>query len=128
MTLVDRSSRSWAFSVDPETAELLSEQAAIAAWLDVECALAAAQASLGMVSLAAVEQVEARSNEIRVDQAALHEGTRVVGYPIVPLLNQMESEAPEVAAAIHWGATTQDIMDSGWRWFFDVPSRGSRCS
>ena len=40
-------------------------------------------------------------------------GTRLIGYPIVPLLNQMGSEAPEVAAAIHWGATTQDIMDSG---------------
>ena len=93
--------------------DLLSEQATINAWLDVECALAAAQASLGIVSPAAAEQVEARAKQIRIDQAALHEGTRLVGYPIVPLLGQMGSDAPEVAAAIHWGATTQDIMDSG---------------
>ncbi len=98
---------------DPETGDLLSERAAINAWLDVECALVAAQARLGIVSLAAAEQVEARANEVRIERAALHEGTRLVGYPIVPLLGQMGSDAPEVAAAIHWGATTQDIMDSG---------------
>ena len=98
---------------DPETGDLLGDQAAINAWLDVECALVAAQASLGVVSHAAAEEVEARAKGVRIDHAALHEGTRIVGYPILPLLSQMGSDAPEVAAAIHWGATTQDIMDSG---------------
>ena len=92
---------------------MLSDHAAIKAWLDVECALVAAQASLGIVSLAAADQVETRAKGIRIDQAALHESTRLVGYPILPLLDQLGFDAPEVAATIHSGATTQDIMDSG---------------
>lgn len=98
---------------DPETGELLSERAAIRAWLDVESALVAAQASLGIVPLEAARQVEARTKSVFIDEAALHEGTRLVGYPILPLLSQVGLDAPEVAATIHWGATTQDIMDSG---------------
>ena len=38
---------------------------------------------------------------------------RTVGYPILPLLAQLRAGAPpSVAASLHWGATTQDIMDS----------------
>jgi 3-carboxy-cis,cis-muconate cycloisomerase len=98
---------------DPETGELLSERAAIKAWLDVESALVAAQASLGVVPLHAAEQVEARASSMSIDGPAMHEGMRLVGYPILPLLGAMGFDAPEVAATIHWGATTQDIMDSG---------------
>jgi 3-carboxy-cis,cis-muconate cycloisomerase len=98
---------------DPETGQLLSERATIKAWLDVESALVAAQASLGIVPLEAAEQVQARASSVSIDQAALHEGTRLVGYPILPLLGEVGFDAPEVAATIHWGATTQDIMDSG---------------
>lgn len=99
---------------DPETGELLSERAAIAAWLDVERALAAAQASLGIVPVHAAEQVEAAAHPARVDQTAIREGTRLIGYPILPLLMEVGLDAPpEVAATIHLGATTQDIMDSG---------------
>jgi 3-carboxy-cis,cis-muconate cycloisomerase len=98
---------------DAETGELLSERAAIRAWLDVESALVAAQASLGIVSPEAARRVETRTKSVRIDGAALHEGMRLVGYPILPLLSELGFDAPEVAAAIHWGATTQDIMDSG---------------
>lgn len=99
---------------DPETGELLSERAAITAWLDVERALVAAQASLGIVPLHAAEQVEAQSYAARIDPAAIREGTRLIGYPILPLLREVGLDAPpEVGATIHWGATTQDIMDSG---------------
>ena len=99
---------------DPETGELLSERAAIDAWLDVECALAAAQASLGLVPVDAAEQVQAQARKARIDPAAIHEGMRLIGYPIVPLLGELGHDAPPaVAATIHWGATTQDIMDSG---------------
>jgi 3-carboxy-cis,cis-muconate cycloisomerase len=39
--------------------------------------------------------------------------TEVIGYPVLPLLRQMNQMcSPEAARYIHWGATTQDIMDS----------------
>jgi 3-carboxy-cis,cis-muconate cycloisomerase len=37
----------------------------------------------------------------------------VVGYPILPLVRQLVDSTPEdMAKYIHWGATTQDIMDT----------------
>ncbi|MBM3526227.1 MAG: adenylosuccinate lyase family protein, partial [Alphaproteobacteria bacterium] len=78
----------------------------------VERVLAAAQADLGLISAEAAEQVAAHSIPERVDAAAIREGMRLVGYPILPLLAEAWRDAPAVRAAIHWGATTQDIMDT----------------
>ena len=99
---------------DPTTGELLSESAAIASWLEFERALASAQAELGLVSPEAAATVDARTRTADLDLEAMRERTRWVGYPILPLLEQLRSGgSPEVAATIHWGATTQDVMDSG---------------
>lgn len=39
--------------------------------------------------------------------------TDIVGYPILPLVQQLVEATPaEMAKYIHWGATTQDIMDN----------------
>ena len=39
--------------------------------------------------------------------------TDVVGYPVFPLISQLVEQVPEeLAKYIHWGATTQDIMDN----------------
>ena len=99
---------------DPTTTELLSESATIAAWLEVERALAAAQAELGLVSPEAAAAVDAFARVDRLDMAVVRERTRWIGYPVLPILEQLRrGSPPEVAATIHWGATTQDIMDSG---------------
>lgn len=38
--------------------------------------------------------------------------TEIVGYPVLPLVRQLVEQTPEdMAKYIHWGATTQDIMD-----------------
>ena len=39
--------------------------------------------------------------------------TDIVGYPVLPLVEQLTKMVPaEHAKYIHWGATTQDIQDS----------------
>lgn len=39
--------------------------------------------------------------------------TEIVGYPVLPLVKQLVAKTnPDVAKYIHWGATTQDIMDN----------------
>jgi len=99
---------------DSTTSELLSEAATIASWLEVERALAAAQADLGLVSAEAAAAVDAYARADGLDLEAIRERARWIGYPILPLLEHLRSDSPpEVAATIHWGATTQDIMDSG---------------
>lgn len=42
----------------------------------------------------------------------LSRDTDIVGYPVMPLVNQLVNQtSPEISKYIHWGATTQDIMD-----------------
>jgi 3-carboxy-cis,cis-muconate cycloisomerase len=93
---------------------LLSEDALIDSWLEVERALAFVQAELGLIPASAAETIAREAIATKVDRALLREGVRKVGYPILPLLEQVSAKSPpEVAAYIHWGATTQDIMDTG---------------
>jgi 3-carboxy-cis,cis-muconate cycloisomerase len=99
---------------DEETARRLDARATIRAWLEVERALAGVQAELGLIPDGAAREIAAAAEAAEVDEAALAEGMRVVGYPILPLIGQLSrAGSPELGAYIHWGATTQDIMDSG---------------
>lgn len=42
----------------------------------------------------------------------LSQETEIVGYPVLPLVRQLVEQTPEeIGKYIHWGATTQDIMD-----------------
>ncbi|MFN8520056.1 MAG: adenylosuccinate lyase family protein [Chloroflexota bacterium] len=99
---------------DPEMAEVFSEAATVRAWLAVERALAVAQADAGLVPRDAAAAIARRIDGLAIAQGALDEGFRHVGYPIVRLLALVGQDAPaEVGAWLHWGATTQDIMDTG---------------
>ncbi|MBX3028878.1 MAG: adenylosuccinate lyase family protein [Chloroflexi bacterium] len=99
---------------DPAMAEVFSEDATVRAWLAVERAIASAQADLGLIPRDAARAIEARIDTLAIPAGALDEGFRHVGYPIVRLLEVVGRDAPaEVGAWLHWGATTQDIMDTG---------------
>ena len=98
---------------DPESAAIWSEEAAIAAWCAVEVALAQAQAELGEIPAADAVAIVTWADPARVAGERIRDGMRTVGYPILPLLGALRADAPPgVAASLHWGATTQDIMDS----------------
>src|ERR1700733_10397374 len=47
-----------------------------------------------------------------LDLARLKHETETVGYPILPLVRQLAALSGEAGRYLHWGATTQDIMDS----------------
>jgi 3-carboxy-cis,cis-muconate cycloisomerase len=99
---------------DAAVLELFSEKSLVEAWLEVERALAAAQAGLGIVPAGAAASIAAEATADKIDVDRLREQTRVVGYPILPLLEQIRAaSSPEVARYLHWGATTQDVMDTG---------------
>ena len=98
---------------DETMAGIFSEAAAIAGWLAVERALAEAQGELGLLRGEEVRAVVDAAVADRVDPGALRRRTRVVGYPILPLIELVAEAGTEATgAAIHLGATTQDIMDS----------------
>ena len=99
---------------DEEIRQLFSEAALVEAWLEVERALALAQAELGIVPSEAAAAIAAEATSSKVDLGRLREQTRVVGYPVLPLLEQVRAASShDVARYLHWGATTQDVMDTG---------------
>lgn len=83
-------------------------------WLDVEAALARAQAGLGIIPATAAAEISAHAQADRVDLAALRQSMKLVGYPIVGLVKQLAAACQgDAGYYVHWGATTQDIMDTG---------------
>ncbi len=92
---------------------VMGERALLVHMLEAEAALARAQARLGIVPAEAAAAITAAAEVDRLDLAALRTATRNTGYPVVGLVRQLERLAGEGAARwVHWGATTQDILDT----------------
>lgn len=92
---------------------LFSDRAMVQRYLDVEVALARAQAGLGIIPQAAAEAIAVAARIERIDWPRLRARTGIVGYPILPLVEQLSEWAPEgLGQWCHWGATTQDVMDT----------------
>jgi len=81
--------------------------------LDVEAALARAQGKLGLIPADAAAAISAAAETAVPDTAELANSVRRVGYPVVAVVAALSRAAgPEAGRWTHWGATTQDIMDS----------------
>ena len=100
---------------DEETAAFFSESAEIRAMLLVEGALAKAQGELGLIPKDSAALIDRSAREVVIDPAALARETAVNGVPIPALVAAFRKamNAPEHAQYLHWGATSQDIMDTG---------------
>ncbi|MEP9379324.1 3-carboxy-cis,cis-muconate cycloisomerase [Aquabacter sp. CN5-332] len=96
----------------PEMRDVFSEDALVARYLDAEAALARAQARLGVIPEAAAAAIDESCRTFKVDFERLRQETEIVGYPILPLVHQLAEAAGEAGRYVHWGATTQDIMDT----------------
>ena len=92
---------------------LFSEQATVAAYLRFEAALARAEARADVIPPEAVGPIEAACRVECIDIERLRHDAGVVGYPIVPLVGQLAELAGDAGGWVHWGATTQDVMDTG---------------
>jgi 3-carboxy-cis,cis-muconate cycloisomerase len=96
-----------------EMRALFSDEAMMQRYLDVEVALARVQADLDIIPREAADAIAASADVTRLDWAQLQARTSVVGYPILPLVEQLSSWAPDgLGQWCHYGATTQDIMDT----------------
>jgi 3-carboxy-cis,cis-muconate cycloisomerase len=80
--------------------------------LDVEAALARVQARLGIIPADAAATITgaARVENLSTDELAA--SARNVGYPVVGLVTGLSRAAGAAGGWTHWGATTQDIMDT----------------
>jgi 3-carboxy-cis,cis-muconate cycloisomerase len=96
---------------------VFAPKATVQRMLDVEAALAQALAKAGVIPLDAVAPIEAACQADRIDAAALTEAAARAGNLAIPLVKQLTArvgeQSTEAAKYVHWGATSQDIIDSG---------------
>lgn len=84
------------------------------AWLDVEVALARAQAELGIIPAAAVEPIARAARLELMDRARIDEAFARTAHTIVPLVWELSRLVGEPHGGwVHWGATTQNITQTG---------------
>ncbi|MEL4891614.1 3-carboxy-cis,cis-muconate cycloisomerase [Xanthomonas protegens] len=102
---------------DPIVDAAFDDRARLQAMLDVEAALARAQARCGVIPASAVAPIAAACDAARYDLAALATATALAGNPAIPLVKALTAQVAaadeEAARWVHWGATSQDIIDSG---------------
>jgi 3-carboxy-cis,cis-muconate cycloisomerase len=97
-----------------DAGRLFSDSAAIRAMLLVEGALAKVQGGLGVIPELSAAAIHRASMEIQVDPGAIAQATGQNGVSVPGLIAAFRAEmnAPEHAQFVHWGATSQDIVDT----------------
>jgi 3-carboxy-cis,cis-muconate cycloisomerase len=100
-----------------EVEALFSDRARLQAMLDFEAALARAEAKHGVIPEAAAAAIAARCRAEHFDGEALARAAAAAGNLAIPLVQQLtalvERDDPQAARYVHWGATSQDAIDSG---------------
>ncbi|MEQ9916603.1 3-carboxy-cis,cis-muconate cycloisomerase [Pectobacterium aroidearum] len=96
----------------PEMRAIFDDRELIRKYVEVEIALANAQARCGVIPEEAAAEITASCNADTLDFELLRHETEIVGYPILPLVHQISKQAGQSGGYVHWGATTQDIMDT----------------
>ncbi|WP_193369440.1 3-carboxy-cis,cis-muconate cycloisomerase [Pelagibius marinus] len=104
---------------DAETAELLDDRAQLRAMLVFEAALAQAEGRSGIIPEDAAARIAAVAEKLEIDPAALAEDSARDGIPVPALVAELRKAVAEqegggeAAHYVHWGTTTQDVMDTG---------------
>jgi 3-carboxy-cis,cis-muconate cycloisomerase len=84
--------------------------------LDFESALARAEAIAGVIPGAATRAIEAACRAERFDMAQLAQDASRAGNLAIPLVKALTAEVAktdsEAARYVHWGATSQDVIDT----------------
>ena len=99
---------------DPGIRDLFTREARWQAWLDVEAALARAEAELGMIPSDAAVEIADHCRLDLLDIENIEAGLAVTAHPLVPLIWELDRIlGDEVGGYLHWGATTQNITQTG---------------
>ncbi len=96
----------------PAMRAIFCDEAFVGHAIDIEVALARVQGRLGVIPPEAAAAIERGRGLVRVDFVRLKQETDNVGYPIVGVVHQLAGACGDAGRYLHWGATTQDIMDT----------------
>jgi 3-carboxy-cis,cis-muconate cycloisomerase len=96
---------------------VFSDRSRVGRMLDFEAALAQAQAAVGVIPQDAADAIAARCNADRFDAATLAAAAQSAGNLAIPLVAALTREVaaadPVARGYVHWGATSQDVIDTG---------------
>jgi 3-carboxy-cis,cis-muconate cycloisomerase len=96
-----------------EMRQVFSDENRVQRYLDIEAALARAQARLGIIPREAAEEIGRHCFAREYDMAKLKLQTERIGYPVLPVVQQLVARCRDnLGEWCHWGATTQDITDT----------------
>ncbi len=89
------------------------DRAMLQGWLDAEKALSIAQARIGDVPAAAADVIAENCQAAKFSLPGLARKILETGHPLVPVIRELVNKCGEAGRYAHWGATTQDIVDTG---------------
>ncbi|MFV0480972.1 MAG: adenylosuccinate lyase [Campylobacteraceae bacterium] len=93
---------------------VFDEENRIQKWLDVEAALANAQAKLGIIPQKAAEEITKKSFYRFLDMDFIFNEYKKTKHPLVPTIRGLEKACENgLGEFVHFGVTTQDIIDTG---------------
>jgi 3-carboxy-cis,cis-muconate cycloisomerase len=97
-------------------AEIFSDPAVLQALLDVEVALARAQAEAGVIPASAADAVARAARAEQFDAGAIADAARRSASVVIPLVEALTERVLAIdqgaARFVHWGATSQDVLDT----------------
>jgi 3-carboxy-cis,cis-muconate cycloisomerase len=104
-------------SASADMLRVFSDHAAVQRMLDFEAALARAEAAHGVIPAAAVGPIAACCDASQLDLPALAQAAAAAGNLAIPLVKQLTAAVlradAEAGKYVHWGATSQDAIDTG---------------
>lgn len=91
-----------------------SDRDMVGGWVRTEVALARAQAQVGLIPAEAAKVIEETGRTHEFDMVAMRHGITATLHQLMPFINQLRDACPgDAGQYLHWGATTQDIIDTG---------------
>ncbi len=91
---------------------MFSDDNLLKCYIEAEVALAVAQGRVGVIPQEAADAIARLAPNVVLDRDALKREAENVGYPILGLVRQLSARLGDAGRFVHWGATTQDIMDT----------------
>src|SRR5262245_14846585 len=101
------------FGVDGQLAAAFTDRQRLNDLIDVEVALARAEAAIGVIPPSAAAAIAAAAANLQVDVDAVRRSTAAWGVPVIEVVRQLRvAVGPELAGFVHRGATSEDIVDT----------------
>jgi 3-carboxy-cis,cis-muconate cycloisomerase len=97
-----------------ELRQIFSDVHQLQCWLDFEAALARAEAGVGLAPPEAADEITRVARADLFDLETIRQGVAETGHPLITIVRELAGLCGgEAGRYVHWGATTQDVTDTG---------------